>query len=321
MEVCQLPEGYHVGKYVILQQVGAGAFSSVYLCQKDKTEDKYALKVIDRAMAVKYNMVSNVEKEIRIFSRLDHPNIAKVIEIIYEEKYIHIVMEYVCNGDMQSSIINDFVFRTADQLRIATEILEALNYLHSRNISHRDIKPANIMFDKFFHAKLIDFGFCRDYSTSVDTFCGTSLLMAPEIVCNKTYNGEKADMWSFGVTLHMFATHEYPFNFVSEAQYIKSVKNKSLKIVNRATGIIGWMIDNVLKFNPEERMTAEGLLHEIRDKLEEYTKNFPDVKKRKAKSASLVINRRAGFICAPVIRNNRNTLVIRRNECTKSIVM
>lgn len=256
--------GTQIGKYVIEREIGSGGFSTVYIGYNSKTKETHAFKCIDRKAITNLNIVQYVENELRIYSRLNHPNIAKCHDIIYAETYIMIVMEYMENGDMQRHINNNHMFRQAEQIRICTELLEALYYLHLRGISHRDIKPANIMFDKDWHVKLIDFGFCKENSTSMKTLCGTYLLMAPEVLNTQSYDGMKADIWSFAVTMHIMATGYLPFTYTSETQYIRDVKSNNLEFNIRAGGIIGWIIKNALQLEPKDRLPAKDLLEHIK---------------------------------------------------------
>lgn len=76
-----LHEGTKIGKYIIDTEIGNGAFSTVYLSHHEKTNEKYALKVICRKTAEQQDMIGSVDNELRIFSRLNHPNIAKVFDI------------------------------------------------------------------------------------------------------------------------------------------------------------------------------------------------------------------------------------------------
>lgn len=263
-----------VGKYYIEREIGSGGFATVYLARHCKTGEKVAIKVIERQAATENGLVQYVEQELRIAAKLNHPSIAKVHDIIYSNEYIYIIMEYLENGSLQMFIENQCYFTQADQIRIALEILEALNYMHERGISHRDIKPANVLFDKDMHAKLIDFGFSKEFRTGqCKTVCGTQELMSPEIICNKDYDAMKADIWAYGVTIHMMATLSFPFEYKSEAQFIHCVKTNSIHFNIKIQGVIGWLAKNSLAYNPSDRLKAKEMLEYIKSQTSDASPN------------------------------------------------
>lgn len=264
IQLAPLKQVKSAGKYILEKEIGTGGFAKVFMGSSAKSNEKFAIKVIKREQAKELDIMSYVENELRIISRLNHPNIVKVYDIIYTDDSILIVMEYMANGDLQRFIDDNYCFNIEDQVRIALEILEALAYLHQRGISHRDIKPANIMFDKEMHAKLIDFGFCRENTNIMKTICGTQLLMAPEVLLNHSYDGIKADIWSYGVTLHIMATRHIPFVIKSESQFVHDCKSNNLAINIRCGGVIGWLVQACLQTNPDERFTAVQLLEFIK---------------------------------------------------------
>lgn len=265
-QLAPLKQNKTMGKYVLEKVIGSGGFATVYLGYHTKTQEKYAIKVIDRNIAKQMDIITYVENELRIFSRLNHPNIVKVYDIIYTDESIWIVMEYMANGDLHKFIDDNIFFNQSDQIRMCLEILEALSYIHQRGISHRDIKPANIMFDKEMHAKLIDFGFSRENSNHLKTCCGTAMLMAPEVVCNKEYDGMKSDLWSFGVTMHIMANHKMPFdNYKSESQFIHDCKKGTINFDIRSQSVVGWVIKSCLAIDPSQRPTAPEMLEYIKN--------------------------------------------------------
>lgn len=253
-----------LGKYILDKQIGSGGFSVVYKAFHSKTKQPVAIKIINRKTTISNDMINYLETELRLISRFDHPSIVKVYDIIYTEEDISIVMEYLPNGDLQSLIDTNYKFSTADQVRIATEILEGLDYLHSRGIAHRDVKPGNILFDENMHAKLIDFGFSKDQSSLYHTFCGTQLFMAPEIIKGLPYDGRKSDIWAFGVTVHLLANLIYPFDVKSELQYVADVRNNKLCMCIESSGILGWLAKNSLNYQMEERLNAADLLQYVK---------------------------------------------------------
>lgn len=252
-----------VGKYKIIGTIGKGAFAVVALGIDAKTNTKVAVKILDREFVTQQNIIYYLENELRLCSRFNHPNIVKVYDIIYEPDIIMIVMEYAQNGDLQSLFNKGVHFAYEEQLNITVQILDALAYLHKRGISHRDIKPENILFDEDMRPKLIDFGLSKENSSSLQTFCGTPLYIAPEIVKGESYDGKKSDMWALGVTLNILACGKYPWTVKSEAQLFRYMQEGRLQILTGASGILGMIIDKCLAVNPNERPSSEELLKMI----------------------------------------------------------
>ena len=208
----QLPNfsGRIIGQYQVDFLLGKGAFSSVYQGKNLKTNEFVALKFVSRELLKDKQMLAHFEKELRIYSRLDHPNIAKCYDVIYKDEFIIIVMEIIQGGTLSDYIYNGA--QTSRQLfsKVGKETLSALSYLHSFGISHNDIKPGNIGIDINMHAKLFDFGLSSDNAAKTDMPCGTPPYIAPEVISSSYYDGRKADIYSFGITMYALLTHSLP---------------------------------------------------------------------------------------------------------------
>lgn len=267
----QIPE--HINGYKVLKVIGKGGYAVVVLASEVKTGKRYAIKIINRHEIIKSKMFLYLENEIRLSSRFDHPNIVKVYNIIYEEDIIMIIMDYCPSGDLESFLTQGFRFTIEEQLKIAYQILDALNYLHKRGISHRDIKPGNILFDENMNAKLIDFGMSKEKSSSMKTLCGTPFFMAPETVTSKSYDGCKADIWSFGVTLHVLSAFCYPFAAETPNKFVHDVKKNQLDFRIVSPGLIGTIVKYALTLEPKERPTAEDLMNFIQKGSEKFILN------------------------------------------------
>jgi len=118
--------------------------------------------------------------------RVNHPNIAKLYDVIETETQVILVMEYI-NGGSTHGYLKSKPNRRMDEhnaKKIFCQLISALAYLHSKCIAHRDIKLENLLLDDFNNVKIIDFGFstCIPNEKKIKMFCGTPSYMAPEIV-------------------------------------------------------------------------------------------------------------------------------------------
>ncbi len=127
-------------------------------------------------------------------------------------------MELASRGDLEQYISIFGPFRETgcrDYVHmIFRQLLDAVAYLHRRNIVHRDIKCENILLDHHWNAKLADFGFAREMEPEElsRTHCGSTAYVAPEILSTENYAGAPTDMWSVGVVLFIALTGRMPFD-------------------------------------------------------------------------------------------------------------
>lgn len=255
-----------IGRYKVEKIVGRGGYAIVVKAIHEQTKEVRAIKILNREEISKSNTLAYVENELRLCSKINHPNIVKVYDIIFQEDLIMIIMEYLPNGDLQSPVEKGIKFTIERQIQVAYEILKALNYLHSRGISPRDVKPQNILFDECMTPKLIDFGLSKENPSHLHTYCGTPLYMAPEVIEGKEYDGRKSDIWTYGVTIHVLATFQFPWNVKNDAALIKSIQKHALELNIEPQGVIGELIRKTLIFDPAKRPTSEELLQFLETK-------------------------------------------------------
>ena len=151
--------------------------------------------------------------------------------------------------------------------KIIFQILNALVYLHDKNIAHRDIKLENIIIDANDNIKLIDFGFCIQTAPGglIKMYCGTPSYMSPEIVQKKEYRGPPTDVWAAGVLFYAMLCGRFPFSgkhqrdlyaAIAEGNYVVP---ESAKISNEARNLLAKM----LVTEPLIRTNARGLLQDV----------------------------------------------------------
>ena len=230
-----------IKEYYPVEIIGAGAFGLVVNVVQIKTGEKMAVKIIDKNNS---NLDSDyLNKEVYILSILDNPRIMKIYDILDNNDYFFIFMELIEGGNLKDLIIkryldkNVYLFRDSECSQIMKGILEALNYLHKKNIIHRDIKPENILFknkDDLSSVILCDFGLAyqmNEYENSTSGLCGTTIYMAPEVLLKKNYD-YLVDSFSAGIVLYILCSggmHPFYYRGCQQKEYIdKLISQKCL---------------------------------------------------------------------------------------------
>jgi len=131
-----------IGPYKLGQTLGVGTFGKVKVATHTKTDQKVAIKIIDKA---KVEDMGDIEREIKIMESLDHPNIVKLYEIFDEKTKMHLVMELVTGGELFDRIVARGNYTEKDAASTMETLCGALEFLHAKNIVHRDLKPANCL--------------------------------------------------------------------------------------------------------------------------------------------------------------------------------
>jgi calcium-dependent protein kinase len=195
--------------FLIKEQLGTGAFGSVYRAIDKKSQEVRAVKTI--VLPDDQSRVQRMLEEVDILKTLDHPNILTVYETILEDNKLHIVTELCTGGELFDRIIESGHFSENQAARIMFDIMKAVMYCHRFGIVHRDIKPENLLFetrDPDSLIKVIDFGTSKKMkpNTKLRTLMGTVRLIqayyiAPEVLLG--YYDEKCDIWSCGVILYI----------------------------------------------------------------------------------------------------------------------
>ena len=212
-------------------------------------------------------LIEMLEREINISKQLDNEYVLVVKEVVQTESTVMMVMDYIAGGELFEILKNEGILSLHQNIRIITQVCEAVKYLHSLKICHRDIKPENILCtssEEPFDIKLSDFGLSKQYrSDMLSTSCGTLHYAPPEIVGSKGNYNESCDMWSVGVLTFVLLTGNFPFNGSDE-----EVEKKIM------TGSIDWdrvkekdiceeakdFISHLIVVKPENRLTAEQCL-------------------------------------------------------------
>ncbi|XP_061203633.1 death-associated protein kinase 2 isoform X2 [Neopsephotus bourkii] len=205
--------------YEIGEELGSGQFAIVKKCRDKSTGLEYAAKFIKKRQSRASRRGvrrEEIEREVSILQQILHANIIKLHDIYENKTDVVLILELVSGGELFDFLAQKESLSEEEATRFIKQILDGVNYLHSKKIAHFDLKPENIMLlDKNIpipHIKLIDFGLAHKIEDGVEfkNIFGTPEFVAPEIV-NYEPLGLAADMWSIGVITYILLSGASPF--------------------------------------------------------------------------------------------------------------
>lgn len=204
------------GKYKILNVIGKGGMSVVYLAMNERANKQWAIKEVRKDGVQNFEVVKqNLIVETDLLKRLNHPHLPSIIDVIDGDGTFLIVMDYIEGNPLSKAIKNSGAQNQDDVIEWAKQLCDVLGYLHSRKppIIYRDMKPSNVMLKPDGNVMLIDFGTAREFkSTSVaDTTClGTQGYAAPEQFGGHGQTDARTDIYCLGATMYHLITGHNP---------------------------------------------------------------------------------------------------------------
>eukprot|EP00842_Homolaphlyctis_polyrhiza_P000635 jgi/Hompol1/1572/HPOL_005641-RA len=182
------------------------------------------------------SFISNMQKEVQLMMRLDHPNIIKIYQVLETEEECFVVMEYAKGGELIDYIAARDYLTEKEARRIFRQIISALDHCHLANVVHRDLKLENLLLNQDRNVLISDFGLGRTFNPDVQeymkTFCGTPNYAAVELISGIPYLGVKSDIWAMGVVLYIMMTGHPPFVGETISLLYRSIKAIDYKIPN-----------------------------------------------------------------------------------------
>jgi eukaryotic-like serine/threonine-protein kinase len=217
-----------IGKYEILEQLGAGGMALAYKARDTLLGRIVALKVIKRTPGSGDMAYKRFRHEARIAAGLTHPNIVTIYELGLEEGRPFIAMEYLPGQDLWDLIQDEQPLDLSRTISIALQTALALQHAHAQGVIHRDVKPQNIRILPDDAVKLMDFGIAKLSSgaetqlTREGVVIGTIAYMSPEQVQGKPLT-PASDIFSFGIVLYEMVTQTKPFDGETTGALIYSI--------------------------------------------------------------------------------------------------
>lgn len=247
--------------YQIQETLGKGAFGRVVKALHVPSQEYRAIKII-KTENIQREEKFKIFQEIKILSKLDHPNIIKIYEYFNSNSNIYIVTELLSGGELFDKIIKYQKFSEIEAAKIMKDVLSAIQYCHEKKIVHRDLKPENILVEDEI-IKIIDFGTSRKFDKNrlMSNSHGTPYYIAPEVL-NGQYN-EKCDVWSCGVILYILLCGLPPFNGKTDSEIMYNVGIGEFsfgKKFNHVSKVAKDLITQMLTFDFKKRPSAKECL-------------------------------------------------------------
>ena len=220
-------KGTKVGTYEIIDLIGRGGMSEVYLGFQSTLSRQVAIKVLLPHLSANPEFRARFEREARIAANLHHPNIINIFDYGEVSGLCYIAMSYIPGSNLSALLHEGKSLPFAQAIPLIVQIAEALDYAHAQGVIHRDVKPSNIMLYRPSKSLadsrpiLVDFGLTKlidgDSSLTQSGPLGTLAYMAPEQISAAQAVDHRADVYAMGVMCYQILTGKLPFSASNQA--------------------------------------------------------------------------------------------------------
>ncbi len=212
--------------YKLTKKIGQGGMASVYLGENPKKNpNKVALKILDVALDEDSQYTRRFKREAYISSKLNHPNIVRILKYGIKEDMHYIAMEYVDGKDLGYFIKSRKRFTITEIINILTMVCAGLDNAHRKGVIHRDIKPQNLILDSKHQVKITDFGIAKiinvsSFTTKEEQVMGTTFYMSPEQINGKGID-HRTDIYSLGIVAYELLVGVTPYDSNTPWEVVK----------------------------------------------------------------------------------------------------
>ncbi|MCO0860416.1 Stk1 family PASTA domain-containing Ser/Thr kinase [Staphylococcus pasteuri] len=259
-------------RYKVIDKLGGGGMSIVYLAEDLILKRKVAIKAISIPPREKEETLRRFEREVHNSSQLSHKNIVTIFDVAEEDDCYFLVMEYIEGPTLAEYIENHGPLSLETAVQFTQQILEGIKHAHDNRIVHRDIKPQNILIDKNKTLKIFDFGIAKAISetslTQTNHVLGTVQYLSPEQAKGESTD-EGTDIYSIGIVLFEMLVGEPPFNGETAVSIaIKHIQDSIPNITTDKREEVPQALSNVvLKATEKDRANRYTTIQQMRDDL------------------------------------------------------
>ncbi len=275
-----LARGATVGRYLVLERLGAGAMGVVYAAYDPELDRKVAIKILrpSEESGDPARRQARLVREAKAMAKLSHPNVGAIFDVGVHQEQVFLAMEYLPGGTLRRWIESE-KRSWRETVKMFIEVGHGLAAAHAEGLIHRDFKPDNVLLDKASKPKVVDFGLVRltanlDVSTSgsfddpdlplaetaiaesgshgtavltrTGALAGTPAYMAPEQFLGKAID-DRTDQFAFCVALYEALYSERPFAGETVIALADSVTSERIVAPPKGTSVPGWVRGHILR--------------------------------------------------------------------------
>ena len=278
-----------VKDFLFGRTLGEGSYSTVMLAQDRQTLKEYAIKVLDKRHIIKEKKVKYVNIERDTLNRLtDHPGVVRLYYTFQDERSLYFVLDLATGGELLGVLKRMSTFDEECTQFYGAQILDTIDYMHSRGVIHRDLKPENVLMDDQMHIKITDFGTAKildapkkskDTPTGVPlpgqedggdsnraiSFVGTAEYVSPELLTEKNA-GKVSDLWAFGCIIYQLLAGRPPFKAANEYLTFQKIVALDYSFPSGFPMVARDLVERLLVLDPSRRLTMDHVKnHEFFD--------------------------------------------------------
>lgn len=260
---------FHFGR-----TLGEGSYSTVMAATDRQTLQEYAIKVLDKKHIIKEKKVKYVNIEKDTLNKLtDHPGVVRLYYTFQDMQSLYFVLDLASGGELLGVLKRMTTFDEECTRFYGAQILDTVDYMHSRGVIHRDLKPENVLLDDQMHVKVTDFGTAKILNNGTgkgeangerilgdtdraSSFVGTAEYVSPELLTDK--NACKAsDLWAFGCIIYQLLAGRPPFKAANEYLTFQKITSLQYEFPDGFPDVAKDLVERLLVLDPSRRLTIE----------------------------------------------------------------